>query len=136
MKRIICFIAGLLLIGQLSAQHDYRMGYIITNEQDTVYGLIDYRSDIRNAFTCSFKKNETDIVTDYTPSDIAAYRYIDNKYYISRNIGSENVPKQVFLEYLVNGVAKLYYYRDNINKKYYYIEKNCTFHRWCFALKL
>ena len=124
MKKIICSIFSLFLLIEVGAQSDYRVGYIITNEQDTIYGWIDYRGDIRNAKTCSFKEAMTDQTIDYFPSDIAAYRYIDSKFYISKNIGGIDAPKQVFLEYLVNGLAKLYYYRDTDMNDYYYIEKD------------
>ena len=97
MKRVYLFLILLFVyIGCIQAQRDYRKGYIITNQQDTIYGWIDYRGDLRNAKTCSFKKTETDRATDYSPSDIAAYRFIDNKYYVSKNIGSAENPKQVF----------------------------------------
>ena len=109
------------------AQRDYRKGYIITNQQDTVYGWIDYRGDIRNAKICSFKQTENGQATDYTPSDIAAYRFNDSKFYISKNIGNPDAPKQIFLEYLVNGLAKLYYYRDDNTNDHYYIENEGKF---------
>ena len=103
----------IVYFGSIQAQRDYRKGYIITNQQDTVYGWIDYRGDIRNSKVCSFKKTETDQATEYSPSDIAAYRFINSKFYVSKNVGSEYVPKLVFLEYLVNGLANLYYFRDD-----------------------
>ena len=121
-KKELVIIAFLLFTGcSIWAQRDYRKGYIITNEQDTIYGWIDYRGDVRNAKICSFKETETGQATEYTPSDIEAYRYTDGKFYISKDIGSADTPDQVFLEYLVNGLAKLYYYRDKDER--YYIEK-------------
>ena len=132
-KRKLIFIALLVLVGTGAwAQRDYRKGYIITNQQDTIHGWIDYRGDVRNAKICSFKKSETDQATDYTPLDIAAYRFTDSKFYVSRNIGSADAPKQVFLEYLVNGMANLYYHRDESSRGLYFIEKDDHF----FELKI
>jgi len=129
MKRLYSiFILFLIYIGSIQAQRDYREGYIITNRQDTIYGWIDYRGDVRNAKICSFRETETGQTTDFTPSDIAAYRFIDSKYYVSRDIGNADAPKMVFLEYLVNGLAKLYYYRDDSSKDFYFIEKDRQFH--------
>jgi len=128
-KRRLITIAVWLLTGVcVWAQRDYREGYIITNQQDTIYGWIDYRGDIRNAKICSFKETETGQATDYSPADIAAYRFIDSKYYISRDIGSSDAPKQVFLEYLVNGMANLYYYREDKSNDQYFIENDGHFH--------
>jgi len=132
-KTKLIIIALLLLASTDSwAQRDFRKGYIITNQQDTIYGWIDYRGDSRNAKICSFKKTETEQATDYTSADITAYRFIDSKFYVSRDIGSADAPNQVFLEYLVNGMAKLYYYRDDKTNDYYFIEKEDRF----FELKV
>ena len=125
MKRVrLILILLLVFIGNIQAQRDYRNGYIVTNDLDTVYGWIDYRGDIRNSKVCSFRKNETDKAIDFAPGDIAAYRFIDSKYYVSKDIDTENNPKTVFLEYLVNGMANLYYYRENNINNHYYIEKD------------
>jgi len=125
MKKVYKILILLVLcIGSVQAQRDYRKGYIITNQQDTIYGWIDYRGDIRNSKLCSFKKTETEQATEYSPSDIAAYRFIDSKFYVSKNVGTADAPNQVFLEYLVNGMAKLYYFRDERTNNRYYIEKD------------
>ena len=128
-KRKLITVSLLLLSSAgVWAQRDYRNGYIITNQQDTIFGWIDYRGDIRNAKICSFKETETGQATDYTPSEIAAYRFSESKFYVSRNIGSTDAPKQVFLEYLVNGLAKLYFYRDDTAYDHYFIENEGNFH--------
>ena len=127
LKKELMIVVLLLTSIGVWAQRDYRKGYIITNELDTTYGWIDYRGDIRNAKLCSFKKTETDQATEYAPLDIAAYRYIDSKYYVSRNIGTVDAPKHIFLEYLVNGMASLYYYRSDAANDHYYIEMDEQF---------
>ncbi len=105
-----------------TAQRDFHKGFIITNKGDTVFGWVDYRGDIRNSKTCLFKKAENDQSTEYSPNDIAAYRFVAGKFYVSKNVGTEDDPHWVFFEYLVNGMANVYYYRDT-NKDYYYLEK-------------
>ena len=128
-RKELIIIALLVLAGTgVLAQNDFRQGYIITNQQDTIHGWIDYRGDIRNVKICSFKKTETEQPADYTPMDISAYRFNYSKFYVSKNIGSVDAPKQVFLEYLVNGMANLYYYRDDGTNDHYYIEKDGQIH--------
>jgi len=126
-KQFFIFVLLLLVYQSTWAQRDFRKGFIITNRQDTVFGWIDYRGDARNARMCSFRETESGQITNYAPADIEAYRFIDSKYYISRDIGSADAPKQVFLEYLVDGLAKLFYYREKANDQYF-IEKDGEFH--------
>jgi len=127
-KKILKMIIFLLFAcTNMWGQRNFREGYIINKMQDTIYGWIDYRSDTRNARTCSFKKTEIDKITVYTPTDIVAYRFIDGKFYISKDIGGVNAPNLVFLEYLVKGLANMYYYRDNRTNDYYFIEKDDQF---------
>ncbi len=112
----------ILCLSDLIAQTDFRPGYIIINENDTLYGLIDYRSDQRNAKRCVFRENEASPVKEYKPFDINAYRFADSKFYISRKIKINNEEMPVFLEFLVDGIADLYYYADG-NFIHYFIEK-------------
>ena len=44
--RLICLKTCLLLIPVLYAQNNYRPGFIITVQKDTIYGEIDYLSRI------------------------------------------------------------------------------------------
>lgn len=116
------FIALLLNNGQACAQSDFRSGYLITNEGDTIQGLIDYRGDLRNSKTCSFKTNSNDQVVDYKPDEIKAYRFHNSKYYLSKNIEIDSEKVQLFIEYLVDGIVDLYYLAHK-NAGYYLLEK-------------
>ena len=111
------FIGFLLPLSLLYAQTDFRPGYVITNANDTLYGEIDYRGDILMGQVCKFRSNERDIVI-YTPYDIAAYRFIDSKYFVSREVSG----KMVFLEFLIKGMVNIYYLRDEIGD-HYFIDK-------------
>lgn len=97
----------------LNAQSNFKQGYIITNDNDSLIGLIDFRTDKSNSNVCRFKESETSKVQTFYPSDIAKYRFVDEgKYYVSREIIIKDAPRKVFLEYLVQGMMNLYYYKD------------------------
>jgi len=110
-------------IPDLIAQTDFRPGYVITNENDTLKGMIDYRGDSRNSQICVYKENETSASKEYLPGKIKGYRFLESKYYVSKNILVEGVKKDLFLEFLVNGIANLYYYREFNDNPHYFIEK-------------
>ena len=96
-KKLVLFkllISAVILNGQT----DFRPGYVIQNSGDTLFGKIDYRSDIIMNSKCKFKNNEN-IIIEYSPKDIFAYRIIDGKYYISKAINNNTY----FLEFLIKG---------------------------------
>jgi len=108
----------LLFVGVTNAQQDFRSGYIITLEDDTIYGEIDYRGDMLMCKVCKFKA-DNDSVLEYFPGEIIGYRFTDSKYYISKEIDG----KSVFLEYLINGIVSFYYLKDG-DGDHYYINKS------------
>lgn len=123
--RLIGLNACLLFIPLLYAQSNYRPGFIITIQKDTVYGEIDYRTDQKNAKRCVFRAqdNAAEPVV-YQPFDILGYRFTDDgRYYVSRNIELQHgVPKPIFLEYLLQGMKSLYYYETEEDIPIYFVE--------------
>jgi hypothetical protein len=114
---ILLFMASMVPV---TAQRDFRPGYIILNEGDTLKGLILYNA--LHAWTqCTFKKGQDASSVDYSPGDLRAYRFDDGRYFISREIPADKGQALVFLEYLLKGKASLYYFRDGSD--HYYIEK-------------
>ncbi len=110
----------LFLTGILQAQQDFRPGYIITLEMDTLYGEIDYRGDILMSTTCRFKAPETKKIKAYTPDDLFGFRFTDSKYYVAETLESG---ERLFLQYLVNGKLSVYCYRDSEGSDHYLINK-------------
>lgn len=100
-------------------QSDFRTGYYIDNSLDTIHGLIDYRGDLRNSKICVYKSDINAQARSFEPGEIHAYRFGEGKFYISKGINSEQGLTQVFLEYLVNGLADLYYIRDEKGDHYF-----------------
>ncbi len=106
----------------LKGQSDFRPGYIITNNSDTVNGLIDYRGAERNAKVCVFKTDKSSDAKQYQPFDIKGYGFPGHRFYVSKQIKLNGDGMPFFAEFLVNGATSLYYYaRDS--RIYYLIEK-------------
>ena len=122
---IIVFIA---LISVLNAQKNYKPAYIITNNNDTIYGYINLKSNTGNSEKCEFKAVEDSVAKFYNPLQIKAYRIENGKYYVSRTIVLNKNSKDVFLEFLVDGIVDLFFYTD-ISKGYYFIEKDSTLYQ-------
>ena len=116
---VILFLCCLL---NLQGQTNFLPGFIITNENDTLHGLIDYRGDARNAKRCEFKENENDPTRDFLPFSIKGYRFTGSKFYVSKNVLTDGKEVPIFLEFLVNGISDLYSYSDG-KKSHYFIEK-------------
>jgi hypothetical protein len=112
-------IIFLLTTGLLNAQTNFLPGYVITTKGDTLFGKIDYRGDKLMGTVCNYKINDKDKETSYSPNDISAYRFIDSKYFVSKEVNG----KKVFLEYLINGKINIYYQRDE-QGDHYYLDKD------------
>ena len=82
----------------IHGQKGYKPGYIITNGFDTLRG-------------------------SYKPDDIRAYRIENSKYYVSKEVVIDSAKQKIFLEFLVKGIANLFYYKGQ-GKEYYFIEKD------------
>jgi len=120
-KLNLIFVLLLSLI-DLNGQTVFHPGYVITNNNDTLRGLIDYRNDTKSAATCVFKESETSTTKEYKPFDIRGYGFTDNKFYVSKNVKSKGQEFPLFLEYLVNGNTDLFYYGTG-SDFHYFIEK-------------
>ncbi len=123
LRKPTLFIFFLFCLIKLSGQTDFRPGCVITNENDTLHGLIDYRGDARNARRCDFRESMTAPVREFLPFSIQGYRFGDKgKYYVSKKVTTDKGEVELFMEFLVNGISDLYYYSDGFNF-HYYLEK-------------
>ncbi len=123
-RKIIIVVSILFVTLSINAQSNFKRGYIITNQGDSVTGLIDFRTDAMNSRFCRFKQSDSAPEQLYYPGDISRYRFLDEwKYYVSHTIKINGEDRKAFLEYLVYGVMNLYYYSDSsLNQNYYFFE--------------
>jgi len=120
MKLSRLLLAGFLFTtGLLNAQTDFKPGYIIKKSGDTIFGEIDYQSDLKMSWICKFKNADNTII-EYSPNDILGYRFNEGRYYVSK----ENNNIKVFLEYVIKGKVNIYYMADDIGGHYYIDKQN------------
>ena len=125
MKQVYILFLSLLSSFVAVAQNNFKPGYIITNMNDSIIGLIDFRTDEANSQVCNFKENEKAPVKSYYPGDIAKYRFInEGKYYVSHSITIDNQTYKVFLEFLISGMMNLYYHKSPFSGQEYYFFEN------------
>ena len=65
--KIISIAIALFVSLVTNAQVNPKEGFIITNEKDTIYGMIEYRTNHINAQQCVFKANDASEYVKYTP---------------------------------------------------------------------
>ncbi len=111
MKQTISFYLLLFFYSKCFSQNNFQKGYIISNKNDTVTGLIKYGSNYENTYKCSFQVNPDSPVETYLPDEIKAYRFDDGKFFISKKLNPSD-SSNIFLEFLFDGIVDVYGYFD------------------------
>lgn len=106
---------------QSKSQSDFRDGYIVKNNKDTLYGLIDYSGNIINDKKCTFKKEINAEKQVFSPDEILFFRFINSKCYVSKKIEVDGVETATFLEFIIKGKIDIYYH-NRLDK--YYLQKD------------
>lgn len=120
-KQTFSILFFVLLASHSFSQSNYKEGYIITLQQDTVSGLLDFRTDQTNARLCRFKRTEQAAEEIYYPGEIVGYRFIrEGKYYVTKQVKIDNEYQTFFLEFLIQGLKNLYYLP--LDNGYFYFE--------------
>ena len=102
------------------AQTNPKSGYIITLQNDTIRGTIDYLTEKKSERVCKFCKHGENSFVNYSPDDIKAYRADNNEfYYVAKTVDVEGKSVKLFAGYLVKGGMSLY--RFLIGGKDYYL---------------
>ncbi len=138
MKTIKVFIAFVAMVNighPLSAQSNFKKGFVIANG-DTLHGLIDYRQWEKNPREIKFKNDQAANAVKYTTGDISYFEiYGSDKYekaMVNKDMRTVNirdlteftedifVDDTVFLRILVKGNISLYQLTDD--KNHFYIK--------------
>jgi hypothetical protein len=107
----------------LTHAQDFRKGFVLKTNGDSLAGFVEYRSDKKNSQACYFKTSKGSDKVKFLPTELKGYGFIDDKFYESKGITiKENgIDKRVslFMEAIVKGKASLY---RHLNQ--FYLEKD------------
>ena len=91
MKKYKLLIIILIISISVFAQTDFRPGYVVKTVGDTLFGEIDYRGDKKMSEICRYRVNNKSKVTSFQPGEIYGFRFIDSKYFVSKNVNGSSV---------------------------------------------
>jgi hypothetical protein len=92
----------------LLAQVDYRKGYIIKNNGDSLSGLVAYPTIKKSHLICYYKFDKGSKSEKFSPEELVAYGIFGDKRFESKRVFVEGVSTLSFLEVLVKGDLSLY----------------------------
>lgn len=124
MKNLLSYFIFLSMLTStpflLKAQEN-RAGYILKTSGDTIFGILQYQRGKNASQECKFQKDELTRQRTYKPDEIAGYRFQEGKYFISKEMPINGQYYLVFAEFLIQGIANMYYVNYH-NTDHYYIE--------------
>lgn len=103
---IVCLLLPVSIFAQ-----DYRPGYIIKNNMDSVSGFIEYATEKKNSKYCMFRASRKSKSEKYAPDDLLSYGFFADKLYVSMLIPGSGNESKVFVKVLAKGPLQLYQYR-------------------------
>lgn len=111
---------GLFFISNLAmAITDFRPGFIVTTEGDTLVGEIDHHvENLERSEKCRFRESVDDYVMVYFPNELKSFQFNDGPCFITKSRNG----KSLFLQFLVDGVINLYCHEGQ-DTTYFFLEK-------------
>jgi hypothetical protein len=112
-RKILVLIITFIFFQNIFSQSDYRKGFIITKENDTINGFIDYREGDKNYTSFNFRTSEKLNHTTYNSKQVKAYGFVNDKFYESKIIpSSTKTTENAFYEELVKEKASINNLKD------------------------
>lgn len=121
MRKIILFAIFAISAAIAMAQTNPKPGYVITNNGDTINGIIDFRTNEKLSRQCDFWANGGAVKTTYKPGDIEGFRFENNgKYFVTRRLNVTGESELYFAEFMVHGKMNLYCITHNSDEFYFF----------------
>ncbi len=122
MKLIIKMTLSLLCLfcfSVLKAQSEFKPGFVITQQNDTIKGLIDYSIASKNLNKCDFKEYGKPEIKEYFPAEIKGFRFNGSKFFVSREVVVNGEKVALFLEFLIDGNVDLYSFNNGTTPRFF-----------------
>ncbi|MEM9981403.1 MAG: hypothetical protein AAF734_02830 [Bacteroidota bacterium] len=135
-----CMLVGLFTSFTAAGQKNFVGGYIISLEDDTLRGMIDFRNSEKNPSQVLFKQRGQ--IEKYSPQEIRQFG-VKGEVYVSASIEKEISPDYlselnalpdvklekdtVFLQSIIEGDKSLYFFKSEKRKDNFYIEEDGTY---------
>ena len=103
---IVCLLLPISIFAQ-----DYRPGYIIRNNLDSVSGFIEYATEKKNSKYCMFRASRKSKAERFLPNDLMSYGFYADKVYVSMFIPGSGSESKAFVKVLAKGPLQLYQHR-------------------------
>jgi hypothetical protein len=117
---ILIFLSAFLHVQISFSQTEFKPGFVILQEQDTLNGWVNDKEGIGQYSTCEFRNSEDGQTIEYNPKDILGYGVRGRSLYLSRSVPLDVIPDDsVFVEVMVFGELSLFKYRS-----YFFVNKN------------
>lgn len=130
----VSLITSLFLKNEAHAQSNFIPGFYITNDYDTIHGLIAYQSEWKNCLECHFKKEGKEATQEFTPAEIKGFVIDSTLYFESHSVinNSTGIESSYFLKVIIDSKTGLFEIPQSsffvINKNFYYLkDKNGRF---------
>ncbi|MDO6390580.1 PorT family protein [Pontibacter sp. BT731] len=117
--KLITLYLGVLLSVPVAAQSDYKPGYVVLPQGDTLQGQVSYRTDALGK-TIGFKRDGQSTTASYTANDLAGYGFPGDRNFRTRTLDHADTlaAEYVFMQELVRGTMSLYVYKGT-----YFVDK-------------
>lgn len=97
-----------LFIASWANAQDYRPGYVVKNDLDSINGFVAYRSDAKNQEECLFRQTRKGETIRFNPEQLRAFGFHGDKQFRSVNSPHESgSSRKVFAKQLVRGNMSL-----------------------------
>jgi hypothetical protein len=127
MKKALIFLLAIFILNQPGLPQ-FKSGYIVTNENDTIKGFINFEGSIVNSDRCEFRLPAGGESQVFKPGDIQAFRFDDSKLFSTWDLNVGDQQKKVFIEWLMKGRASLLTYTGNVpDVRYFLLAEDGTF---------
>ncbi len=124
-KYFTLFIFLIIICTVSFGQREFKDGYIITNEKDTVSGMILSRMDAFLTSGIQFKELKNDTLTEsYAVTDLIGFRFKNGRTFERINYESDKLDTSVFAKRVVTGKYDLWVWRHSPRKTDFFLKNN------------